>query len=190
MIFNQFWSGFVRYYLQQWAIKQLKEEHAKEKIDRDEITQAHRRNLDGCTKKLDALFNMRLNEEISAEEYARKKDALMQEKQKYEGLIADTQERIETWLKRAEGVFSFAETAQKRFVTGTLEDKRYVLSCLGSNLILSGKQLRIQFNKSLALFPEVAPEIQNLHYRLEPAHIADSITDWEALYAQNEKWGG
>ncbi|MBU0694343.1 MAG: zinc ribbon domain-containing protein, partial [Candidatus Omnitrophica bacterium] len=48
----------------EWAIKQLKEEHGKEKIDRDDITQTHRHNLDACTKKLDALFNMRLNEEI------------------------------------------------------------------------------------------------------------------------------
>jgi len=106
---------------------------------------------------------MRLNEEISAEEYARKKAALMQEKQKYEGLIADTQNRIETWLKQAEDMFSFAGTAQKRFETGTLEDKRYVLSCLGSNLVLTGKLLRIQVDKSLALFQEVAPEVQSLH---------------------------
>ena len=69
-------------------------------------------DLDACTKKLDALFNMRLNEEIGPEEYARKKDDLTQEKQKYESLIADTQDRIETWLKKAEEVFSFAQTAQ------------------------------------------------------------------------------
>jgi len=173
----------------EWAIKQLKEEQSKEKIDRDEITQTHRRNLDACTKKLDALFNMRLNEEICPEEYAQKKDELMQEKQKYEGLITDTQDHIETWLKRAEDMFTFAQTAQKRFETGTLEDKRYVLSCLGSNLVLSGKKLRIQVDKSLALFQEVAPEVQSLHNRLEPAQIADSITDWEVLYAQKKKWG-
>ncbi|MBU4305625.1 MAG: zinc ribbon domain-containing protein [Candidatus Omnitrophica bacterium] len=172
----------------QWAIKQLKEEHAKEKIDHNEITQAQRHHLDICAKKLDALFNIRLNEEIGAEEYARKKDVLMQEKQKYEGLIADTQTRIETWLNRAEETFSFAETAQKRFETGTLEDKRHILSCLGSNLILTGKQLRISVDKNLALFQEVAPEIQNLHNRLEPAQVADSITDWEVLYSQNENW--
>ena len=133
---------------------------------------------------------MRLNEEIGPEEYARKKDDLMQEKQKYEGLIADTQDRIETWLKKAEEVFSFAQTAQKRFETGTLEDKRYVLSCLGSNLVLTGKQLRIQVDKSLALIQEVAPDVQSLHNRLEPAQLVDSTTDWEALYAQNKKWGG
>jgi len=140
-------------------------------------------------KPLDALFNMRLNEEIGPEEYALRKDILMQEKQKYEGIIEDTHDRIETWLKRAENMFSFAETAQKRFETGTLEDKRYVLSCLGSNLVLSGKQLRIQVDKSFALMQEVAPEVQSLHNRLEPAQLAGSITDWKALYTQNKNWG-
>ena len=173
-----------------WAIKQLKEEHKKEKIDRNEITQAHRQGLDDCTKKLDALFNMRLNEEIGPEEYTKRKDDLLREKQKYEELIGDAQHRIESWLEKAEKTFSFAETAQKRFQTGTLEDKRHILSCLGSNLVLRDRKLRISVDKSLALIQEVAPDVQSLHNRLEPAQGVDSITDWEALYAQNKKWGG
>jgi len=172
-----------------WAIKQLKEEQSREIIDRDEITKAHRHNMDACVKKLDALFNMRLNEEISPEEYAKKKDDLLKEKQKYEELIGDTQARVKTWLDRADKAFIFAQTAQKRFDTGTMEDKRYVLSCLGSNLVLTGKQLRFQVDKSLALFQEVAPDVQSLHNRLEPTQVVDSMTDWEALYAQNKKWG-
>ncbi|MBI4846289.1 MAG: recombinase family protein [Candidatus Omnitrophica bacterium] len=173
-----------------WAIKQLKVDQSKEIVDRDEITKAHRHNLDACAKKLDALFNMRLNEEIGPDEYAKKKDDLLREKQKYEELIGDTQQRIETWLERADKAFTFAQTAQNRFETGTLEDKRYVLSCLGSNLVLTGKQLRFQVDKSLALFQEVAPDVQSLHNRLEPTQLVDSTTDWEALYAQNKKWGG
>jgi DNA invertase Pin-like site-specific DNA recombinase len=173
----------------EWAIKQLKEEQSREIVDRDAITKSYRHNLDTCLKKLDALFNMRLNEEISPEEYAKKKDDLLQEKQKYEELIGDTQARVETWLDRADKAFMFAQTAQERFNTGTLDDKRYVLSCLGSNLVLSGKKLRFQFDECLALFERVAPDVQSLHNRLEPTQGVDSITDWEALYAQNKKWG-
>jgi uncharacterized protein YmfQ (DUF2313 family) len=73
--------------------------------------------------------------------------------------------------------------------TGTLEDKRHVLSCLGSSLVLSGKQLQIQIDKNLALFQEIAPEAKSLHNRLEPAQVVGPLTDWEALYAQNKKWG-
>jgi len=133
---------------------------------------------------------MRLNEEISQDEYAKKKDDLLKEKQKYEELIGDTQARVETWLDRADKAFIFAQTAQKRFDTGTLDDKRYVLSCLGSNLVISGKKLRIQVDDCLALFEQVAPDVQSLHNRLEPTQLVDSTASWEALYAQNKKWGG
>lgn len=111
----------------------------------------------------------------------------MKEKQKYEGLIADAQNRIETWLQRAEDTFSFAETAQKRFETGTLEDKRQILSCLGSNLILSNLKLRVQVDKRLELFHDVVPKIKSLQNRLEPV---GSIGEWEAITAQTKFWGG
>ena len=130
------------------------------------------------------------HEEISQEEYAKKKDDLLKEKQKYEELIGDTQARVKTWLDRADKAFIFAQTAQKRFDTGTMEDKRYVLTCLGSNLVISGRKLRIQVDDCLALFERVAPDVQSLHNRLEPTQVVDSTTDWEALYAQNKKWGG
>ena len=41
----------------------------------------------------------------------------------------------------------------------------------------------------LALFEQVAPDVQSLHNRLEPTQLVDSTTNWEALYAQNKKWG-
>ncbi len=175
---------------QAWAIKQLKREHSKENIDRKKITEAHRHNLDTCTKRLEALFNMRLNGEISSDEYIRKKDRLLKEKRKYEELISDTQNRIETWLTRAEDLFSFAQRAHNMFKNGTLEDKRYILSCLGSNLILKDKKLKVQFDRSLALFQNMAPKVQKLHDRFEPVKTVDSTIDWESLYTQNKKWGG
>ena len=42
----------------------------------------------------------------------------------------------------------------------------------------------------LALFEQVAPDVQSLHNRLEPTQLVDSTASWEALYAQNKKWGG
>lgn len=76
------------------------------------------------------------------------------------------------------GVFYHSQPWPLLSITGILEDKWDVLSCLGSNLFLTGKQLRLQADRSLALFQKVAPEIQSLHNRLEPAQVGDSTTDW------------
>lgn len=174
----------------QWAIKHLKEEQKEEQIDRDEIVKSHQRSMNKCIQKLDNLFNMRISEEISAEEYAIKKNLLLEEKQKYEQLIADSHQRVEKWLERAESLFSFAETARNRFKLGSLEDKREILSCLGSNLTLTNRILRFNVDKSLAIFKEFAPEVQTLHNRLEPLKNKPSQGFWEDSYAKNEKWGG
>jgi len=174
----------------QWAIKYLKEEQAKEQTDRDEIIKSYQKALEGCVRKIDNLFNMRVDEEVSAKEYTAKKDELIKEKQKYEQLIADSHHRIETWLERAETLFSFAETAKNRFEVGSLADKRDILSCLGSNLTLTDRILRFDVDKGLAVFRKLSPEVQSLHNRLEPLKSESSRRNWEDLYAQNQKWGG
>lgn len=173
-----------------WAIKQLKNEHQEEQKSRDKITVTYRRNLDNCIRQLDALLNMRMSNEITSEEYSNKKESVMSDKHKYEELLGDTQGRIDGYLKHAEETLSFAETARKRFELGSLEDKHYILSCLGTNLILKDKHLKIEFNKSLAMFQEVAEEIKVIHERLEPAKTLAKQVDLDNLYTHSKKWGG
>lgn len=172
----------------QWAIKQLKEDQNKEQVDRNEIIKSHQQSMDECVRKLDNLFNMRVSEEISASEYSEKKENLLKEKKKYEQLMSDAHQRIETWLERAEETFTFAQTARNRFQKGTLEDKRQILSCLGSNLTLKDRKLFAPLDNGLSLFQKVSPEIKNLHNRLEPTQSVDSKVDWEVVYSQDKRW--
>jgi hypothetical protein len=173
----------------QWAIKYLREEQSKEISDRESITQAHRKSLDNCLKRIDMLFNMRLNNEIAPEEFKARNERLLEEKYKYEGLLKDTSHRQETWLDRAEKLFSFAETAKQRFENGTLEDKREILAALGSNLLLINREIKVPLDNDLAMFLEVAPEVQDLHNRLEPLQQAEKSISWDKIYDQNKNWG-
>lgn len=173
-----------------WAIKQLANEHETEKVNQDDIFHANEKRLSSVNKNLNSLLEMRMNSEISQEEYLSKKKNLLAEKHKFEELLNDANNRVETWLERAETVFNFAETAKKRFEEGSLEDKRDILSCLGSNLSLSDRKFSLSVDKSLALILQIAPEVENLHNRLEPTQLVGSQADLEALYSQNKKWGG
>ena len=66
-------------------------------------------------------------------------------------------------------MFAFAESAKRRFETGNLREKGYILSCLGSNLIFEDKQLRIEGeNELIKLFSEVTSTVQEIHGRFEP----------------------
>ncbi len=173
-----------------WAIKYLKEEQSKETNDSKEILESQLRRLDDSKKKLNSLFEMRMNEELSAEEYKQRKEKLLEEKLKYEQLISDTNYRFETWLDNAEKLFTFAETAKERFETGSLIVKREILACLGSNLILQDRRLNIQLLQPLNVFVKLAPEVKALHIRLEPLQDQPEQEFLEALYAKNEKWLG
>ncbi len=86
---------------------------------------------------------MRVDGEIDAEEYAQRKKVLVEEKQNLDQLITDNSYRIETWLDHAEKLFSFAETAKKRFESGNLVVKREILACLGSNLFKARQNKRL-----------------------------------------------
>jgi len=173
----------------QWAIKQLKAEQAAEKDDQNEITISHRKSLDACVRKLNALLDLRLSDEISSEEFKTHKASLIKEKHKYDELIKDSTNRTETWLDRAEKMLDFSETAKNKFELGGLDDKRDILAALGSNLSLFDKKITITLKKPLELVEEVAPEVQALHNRFEPLYPVENKSTWEEKYAENKKWG-
>ena len=110
-------------------------------------------------QRLDTLFEMRMNGELSSEEYGLRKEKLTEEKKKYEELIADIHHRAASWADNAKRLFSFAETAQERFET----------------------------EKPMGLLKNIAPEVQALHARLEPAKITKPQRNWEVHYAKNQR---
>ncbi len=174
----------------QWAMKCLREEQSKEIENSEGLLDIHRKRLDASQKKLNALVEMRLNGELNSEEYLSKKETILQERQKCEELLTDGSSRADTWLDRAEKLFDFAETAKKRFEKGSLDVKREILSCLGTNFTLKVRTLHLETMKPLILMNQVAPAVQALHKRLEPHKIPISQGALEVLYAKNKGWGG
>ncbi len=110
-----------------WAIKTLKEEKEKEQVDRDQLIKGHEENLILVNRKLDTLFSMRLNNEIEPEEFTQRKNDLLKEKAHFMGLLNDAQDRANTWLERANNLFSFAKTAKTRFENGTITEKKEII---------------------------------------------------------------
>ena len=70
-----------------------------------------------------------------------------------------------------------------------MDDKRYVLATLGSNLSLLDRKLSVTLQKPLELVGEVAHDVQALHKRLEPRYPLENIEVYEKNYAENKKWG-
>jgi len=174
----------------EWAIEQLKTENQKEIEDRNKILTSQRKAYDLCIKKIDRLIDMRANDEITEEEFGRKKSVLMKEKLHLQELFNDTDSRVDSWIEKAEDVFNFAKVAKTRFENGTQEEKRTILSALGSNLSLRDGKLSITIDKPLLLMERAAGEVKAIHNRLEPLESVENKGTLAGLYSQSPILGG
>ncbi|MFA5779324.1 MAG: recombinase family protein [Elusimicrobiota bacterium] len=165
-----------------WAMKQLRLENEKESKSRNKILENQQKALSGCVHKIDRLIDMRASGEISEEEFSRKRTETTKEKALFEELLKDTCDRVDKWLDMADEVFHFAGDAKKKFETGTLEDKRQILACLGQNLILKDRILTIELRDPLKPIEKMAFAVK---LRLEPA-VYQQQTD--LIYAKNTIW--
>jgi site-specific DNA recombinase len=173
---------------QQWAIKAMREDQASEKEDRERILSMQQEQLGLAERKLETILSMRLNGELTPEEYSDKKKLLKNEKQHIEELIQDTNHRFDTWLEKAEHLLSFAETARQQFEIGTLETKRKIIQTLGSNLYLADRTLTIELTEPLELIKGVSPEVCAVVKRLEPVKQVQKDAQKGLERVFNEKW--
>ena len=154
-----------------WALAHLRKENEQEMSLKMQRTKLLQKELNTNLQKLNNLIDMRAAKELTEDEFKQAKLQTMEDKQRIQGLLEDTDHGVNTWVKTAEDWIHFAETARERFLTGTLEDKRTILAALGSNLTLTNRKLNITVPKILVLMQTAATEVNAIYARLEPAEI-------------------
>lgn len=169
----------------EWALEIIKDQNQQESGSRSQILTNLQKEYAICVKKIDRLIDMRANEELNEEEFASKKSELSKEKSRLQELLGDTDKRVDDWIEKAETMFNFAEKAKSKFEAGTLEEKRAILSILGSNLSLKDGKLAVNLQKPLTCIKIAVPEIKAIHNRLEPLEIGFNKRKMGVLYSQN-----
>ena len=168
-----------------WALNILKQENEKESRDRNQILSSQQKAYNSCVKKLDGLIDMRANKEITEEEFLKKKSEILKEKGRLKELIGDSDKRVDNWIDEATKIFTFAELARLKFKNGTLEEKKAILSALGSNLLLRDGKLDILMQKPLLCIKKAVPEVNKIHNRLEPLKNSENEPNFEEAYLKN-----
>lgn len=174
-----------------WAIKYLKEENEKEVASRESIMSSQRKAYDGCLKKLNNLFQLKispLNSDgnlLSDEEYARQKAELIKEKTRLEEILNDTNGRINKWLDIAEQTFDFACHARYWFAHGSPEEEGRILQAIGSNLTLKDKKLFIQLKKPFISIQKMVMKVPEVRPPFEPKNCGLNKGRIEDLYSKN-----
>ncbi len=139
-------------------------------------------------KQLDNLTQMRYRELITDEEYTKERNRLRIEMAKIKERLEDTEHRAEGWLTLSEKVFSYACHAREWFRKADLKAKRQLLETLGSNLVLKGKKLSLEFKKPFFIIEKGLNGIPTENLRLEPADFAVVKPKNEVLAARIPQW--
>ena len=143
-----------------WAIKYLHEVRTTEAhSDRTVLISKHK-ELEEVTKSLQSLtlnFTSPSNQArglISDEEYQSLKADMLKKKQSLEADLKVKGKQVEEWVELSERTFNFACYADIWFEKGDDNVRKAILSCLGSNLTLSGKKLNVSFYPFIKAFIE------------------------------------
>ena len=167
------------------AMKIIGEDSGREFSDKKTMISSQQKAYNACVAEYDGLVTMRAKGQIDEETFLRKKAILETERKRLMGLLEETDKAVDDWLERAEYLFNFAEVGKIRFERGTIEEKKDVLSYLGSNLLLKDRKLRITRKNELIAMEELAKEEKAIRNRLEPLGFGSDKTKLWAEYAQS-----
>jgi len=176
-----------------WALTYLRQSSRQEAACRDSILKSKRSAYDGCLRKLDNLFQMKISPHnkdgslITDQEYARRKAELVMEKARLEEILNDTGARATRWLKDAEKTFEFACYAQTYFAKGTAEEKARILQSLGSNLTIKDKKLHIQLKKVAKIIQSITETTPETKAGFEPEKQGQNERKLEDSFAKNPR---
>ncbi len=153
------------------AINQLRKKHALESEKREFIQDAQTKAYEEASRNLDNLLSMRMNGEITADEYLERKSKEKQSQVHFKLLLNQTDQKQDDWLKSAEDAFNFAARSLFWFMEAdtenNLKEKKKILTTLGSKLVLTDKKLLIIpkreygiIENMLAHVPDAKPEFE------------------------------
>lgn len=103
--------------------------------------------LNAISKNLDQLLQMRMNGELSGEEYLQTKKKLLSEKEHYENTRSSVRVNRDDVRIQLEQFFDSAFSLETTFANGTLEQKSRIVYALCERIELDDRNIRWNFRK-------------------------------------------
>lgn len=108
------------------------------------IAQQRRSTLQQAEKRLNALFVMRENNEITGEEFVARKKLHQQEILRTNSEITEEANRVQQNAKAVRGALRFLSAAPPRFDAGSVRERREIASLLAESYVLTLGKLHIR----------------------------------------------
>ena len=167
---------FIPESIKNWAIKILQRENTQEFQDRTMIKNNLQELDRDIQKQIDNLLDSLVKELIAQEEYQNKKEMLLLEQQQVRKKLGETDKRADNWLELSERTFNFACYARYWFAHGSNQEKREILSTLGTNLMIKDRKLLLYQRKPFQILNGMREKIEILLNVYEPDELIDTIS--------------
>lgn len=171
-----------------WAMEALNQDNDKEIVDRTKVYEMQHKSITQAQKEMDNLTKMRYRELIDDEMFIKERDVLQGQIKKLQQELRETEQRAQEWLELTEQVFHFARYAKEHFENGSIEQKKDVLTGLGSNFLLNDQKLDISVHKWLLPIINGYKTLEDEYKMLEPNKLGSTKVKTEALASVITRW--
>lgn len=174
-----------------WAIKYLNELNDRETETNSASLRLLQESYNRTQSELDNLLKLKISSSnidgslLSDEEFRIQKEKLVAEKTRVKELLDDAGHRSDKWMETAEKAFNFAIHARYWFAHGTAQEKREIMTAIGSNLIFQDKLLRMDLQKPYFFIEEAVKAEPTISQMFEPKEKSVTTSKLEELWAQN-----
>ncbi len=160
---------------EEWAVKWLKFENEVQFNDKAQDTKTFQKHYNHAEEKLKRLVEMRIERELTQEEFlVRKKEIDLEIKQSKSGLES-AEKRRDDWIEKAEKELGFVQGIQERFRNGSIKEKKFIFSQIGSNFIFLDGKLNLQVEQTYLLFRDLE-KVADLTVEPQRSQSVTSIT--------------
>lgn len=170
---------------EKWSIKWLKFLNEEKFCEKKKENTMFQRNYNQAEEKLKRLIEMRAEGEITKEQFFKMKEETQLEcnqwKQRFQKAEVDRDE----WLKEAEREIDFVLGISNRFDEGTIKEKRYIFSKVGSNFTLEDGVLALDIGKEYLAFKKLE-KLADL--RIEPPILEPHSVSEKRLNKATFRW--
>lgn len=173
----------------QWALEILNSRNDQEIDDRTKVYEMRHASMAEAQKELDSLTRMRYKELIDDEAFIKERDVLREKIAKFKTQLRETENRAERWIELTEKTFNFAAYARHAFLKGTLDEKREILTALGSNYAINDGKLSIIGHDWLVQIENEYPALEAEYRRIELDKTLTNTARNEALASLRTRWG-
>lgn len=170
-----------------WGLDYLASRSDADIADQKRIANTIQRSIDASERKIDALIDLRVNGELTEQEFVDRKMRLSEERDGLRRSLVQLENDPDTSVERAYRLFSFAQHARSRFSKGDAQTKRAIFAELGSNLVLRDKKLLVEGNIWVRPLKSLAREVRAVHRRFEPRKTRVPVSRLAALYSKNPR---